>query len=85
MVRVAQRMGKEIFYNYLYKLGFGQLTNIELAQEEAGFVEGVSSVSVARFFNNTFGQGLLTTPLQIAAAYAPLVNGGYYLKPTIVA
>jgi len=35
MVRVAQRMGKEIFYNYLYKLGFGQLTNIELAQEEA--------------------------------------------------
>lgn len=23
--------------------------------------------------------------MQIAAAYAPLVNGGYYVKPTIVA
>lgn len=85
MVRIAQRMGKEIFYNYLQKLGFGQLTNIELAQEDPGFVEWVASVSVARYFNNTFGQWLLTTPIQIAAAYAPLVNGWFYLKPTIVA
>lgn len=23
--------------------------------------------------------------MQIAAAYAPLVNGGYYVKPTIIA
>jgi cell division protein FtsI/penicillin-binding protein 2 len=28
---------------------------------------------------------LLTTPIQIAAAYAPLVNGWYYVKPTVVA
>lgn len=85
MVRVAQRIGKNIFYNYLDKLWFGQLTNIELAQEDAWFVEWVSNVSIARFFNNTFGQWLLTTPLQIAAAYAPVVNGGYYVKPTVVA
>ena len=85
MVRIAQRMGREIFYNYIDKLGFGQLTNIELWEEDPWFVEWSSSVSLARFFNNTFGQWLLTTPIQIAAAYAPLVNGWYYLKPTIVA
>jgi cell division protein FtsI (penicillin-binding protein 3) len=65
-------------------LGFGKLTNIELAGESEWFIEGISTVSDARFYNNTFGQGLLATPLQIAAAYAPLVNGWYYVKPTII-
>ncbi len=84
MVRIAQRMGREVFYNYLQKFWFWQLTNIELAQEDPGFVESSSSVSQARFFNNTFGQWLLTTPIQIAAAFAPLVNGWFYYQPTIV-
>lgn len=85
MVRVAQRIGKESFYNYLAKLGFGQMTHIELGWEDPGFVEWVWSVSYTRYLNNAFGQGLLVTPLQLAAAYGSLVNGWYYVKPTIVA
>ncbi|MEI6426750.1 MAG: penicillin-binding protein 2, partial [Candidatus Absconditabacteria bacterium] len=77
-------VGKESYYNYLDKLGFGKLTNIELAGESEGFVDNASTVSVSRFLNNAFGQGILTTPIQIAAAYTPLVNSGYYLQPTIV-
>ena len=84
MVRIAQKIGKDMFYNYIDKLGFWKLTNIELAGESEWYVEGISTVSDARFFNNTFGQWLLVTPLQIAAAYAPLVNGWYYVKPTII-
>lgn len=84
MVRIAQKMGKESFYNYLEKLNFWKPTGIELANEEAWFVEGVTSVSDARFFNNTFGQGLLVTPLQLAVGYGTLLNGGYYIQPTIV-
>jgi cell division protein FtsI/penicillin-binding protein 2 len=75
MVRIAQKVGKEIFYNYLDKLNFGKMSNIELANEDPGFVESVTSVSDARFFNNTFGQGLLVTPLQLAAGYGALLNG----------
>lgn len=84
MVRIAQKMGKDTFYNYIDKLGFGKLTNIELAGESEWYIEGISTVSDARFFNNAFGQWLLATPLQIAAAYAPLVNGWYYVQPTII-
>lgn len=84
MVRIAQRIGKESFYNYLEKLGFGKPTGIQLANEDGGFVEGVTSVSDARFFNNTFGQGLLVTPLQLAVGYATLLNGGYFIQPTII-
>lgn len=84
MVRIAQKLGKEIFYNYVDKLGFGKITWIEVANEDAWFVEWTTTVSDARFFNNTFGQWLLVTPIQLAAWYWAIVNGGYYVEPTII-
>lgn len=84
MVRIVQKIQKYAFYNYLNKLGFGELTEIELAGEKEGFVDNMNIVSVSRFLNNSFGQGLTATQIQLAAAYAALVNGGYYIKPTIV-
>lgn len=84
MVRIAQKLTKFVFYNYINKLGFWQYTNIELWWEDKWFVEAVNKTSDARFFNNAFGQWLLATPLQIAAAYGSLVNGWYYIKPTIL-
>ena len=77
-------VGKESYYNYLDKLWFGKLTNIELAGESEWFVDNASTVSVSRFLNNAFGQGILTTPIQIAAAYTPIINSGYYIQPTII-
>lgn len=84
MVRVVQRLGKDIFFNYLNKLGFGESTGIELAEESQGFVDNVTTVSLARFLNNSFGQGLQVTQIQLAAAYGALINGGTYIKPTIL-
>jgi cell division protein FtsI/penicillin-binding protein 2 len=68
----------------LDELNFGKMTNIELADEDPWYVESVTSVSDARFFNNAFGQWLLVTPLQLAAGYGTLLNGWYYIQPTIV-
>jgi len=85
MVRIVQAVGKNNFYNYLNKLNFGQMTNIELAWEDPGSMDLVTVVSMARFLNNSFGQWLLSTPIQLAAAYGAIVNGGYYVKPTIIA
>jgi len=84
MIRIAQKIWKDIFYNYLDKLWFGKLTNIELANEDEWYVESVTSVSDARFYNNVFGQWLLTTPLQLAAWYGAILNGWYYVQPTII-
>ena len=85
MVRIVQAVWKNNFYNYLNKLWFGKLTDVELAWEVKWSIDDVTVVSVARFLNNAFGQWLLATPIQIAAAYGALVNGWYYIKPTILA
>gem|GEM_PF-1301754 len=81
---MAQAMQKYVFYSYLEKLGFGKPSGIELANEQGGTLPDFNTVSRARFFNNTYGQGILSTPLQMASAYAALVNGGRYISPTIV-
>jgi stage V sporulation protein D (sporulation-specific penicillin-binding protein) len=37
-----------------------------------------------QFYTASFGQGITTTPLQLAAAYGALANGGTLLRPLIV-
>lgn len=85
MVRISQKIWKETFYNYLDKFWFGKLTSVELGWEEEWSMESVTTVSLAKYFNNSFGQWLLVTPIQIAAWYAALVNWWYYVQPTIIA
>ena len=84
MVRIAQAINKYVFYTYLDRLWFGKLTTVELAWEEEGTLPDFNSISLARFFNNAFGQGMLVTPLQMAVGYATLVNGGRHIQPTLV-
>jgi len=84
MVRIAQAMTKYVFYSYLQKLGFWELSTIELANEEAGTLPNFNTVSVARYFNNTYGQWFLATPLQMAIAYSALINWWNHIQPTIV-
>lgn len=66
---------------------FNKLTGIELANEQPGFVkppkDDGAGIDVT-YANMAFGQGLTVTPIQLAAAYSALVNGGTYYKPTVV-
>lgn len=80
--------GRQKLYDYYHnRFGLDQLTGIELYElsgtmwkpEENGM--GIDSA----YANMTFGQNITTTMLQIAAAYASLVNGGKYYQPTILA
>ncbi len=84
MVRMAQKILKYVFYSYLGKLWFWEKTGVELAGEDWWTLPDFNTVSKARFFNNTYGQWILSTPLQMAAAYAATVNWWWYIKPTIV-
>ena len=67
--------------DYYKKLGFGKTTGIELPGEVSGQIKFKYDVEVA---NASFGQGIMTTPIQMIQALTAISNNGYLLKPTIV-
>jgi cell division protein FtsI/penicillin-binding protein 2 len=80
--------GREVWYDYLTNhFGLGKPTGIEQGYEEPGYVaDPVEGYGLnIQYANSSFGQGILTTPLQMAMAISSLVNGGVYYQPTLVA
>ncbi len=69
-------------------LGYGQKTGIDVAGEASGnaYVRdpGVRPWSQIDLANGSFGQGVAVTPIQLARAYAALVNGGMLIQPHVV-
>ncbi|HSX27308.1 MAG TPA: penicillin-binding protein 2 [Patescibacteria group bacterium] len=75
------------WYDYLTNhYQFGKKTGIEQGYEAPGTVPAPDQgfgLNIT-YANMAFGQGMSTTSLQIAAAYASVLNGGVYYKPRLV-
>lgn len=86
MARVALELGSSVFYQYVRRFGFGQLTEVDLANEGPGTVKvpGDPLWSSSDLATNAFGQGLAVTPLQMATATAVIANGGLLVRPHVV-
>ena len=84
IIQIAQKLGKEKLYEYLKKFGFGRKTGIHLPGENGGSLRDWREWRDVEFATLSFGHFITTTTLQLAAAYAALVNGGYYVKPRIL-
>ena len=80
-VRIGQKVGQEKFKLFLSKIGI--LKKIDFDIEEVGtpvkFNWGKCPLATA-----SFGHGITTTLLQIVKAYSIIVNGGYYINPTLI-
>jgi len=84
-IKVALRLGKERFAKYIAAFGFGRKTGVDMPGEIEGLVKDPrlwSGVSIAEI---AIGQEIGVTPMQMAAAYCALANGGTLMKPYIVA
>jgi cell division protein FtsI/penicillin-binding protein 2 len=68
------------------RLGFGELTGIDVANEVDGIVRDPSKVAWRQIdlANGSFGQGVAVTPIQLAQSYAAMVNGGTLVQPRVV-
>lgn len=96
-VTLAQRLGdgntitktaRDTMYEYFHdRLGLGELTGIELANEQKGIVISPDQPdgNAVRYSNMSFGQGLDATVLQVTTGFSALVNGGSFYKPTVIA
>jgi penicillin-binding protein 2 len=88
-----QGLGPSRIKKYLELFGFGNDTQVDLANEASGFVPSPEWKKEAKgenwwdgdTYHLSIGQGDLTvTPLQVAAAYAAIANGGTLYQPEIV-
>jgi len=91
--RVALALGKDTrtaavaLHDTWTRLGFGEPTGVDLAGEVGGLVRdpAISQWRQIDLANGAFGQGVAVTPLQLATAYAAMVNGGTLVQPHVVA
>lgn len=82
--KIAQKMGKEKFYDYIKKFGFGEKTGIELPGESAGSVRPVKNWVPVDTAMIAFGQGVSVTAIQLITAVSAIANNGVLMKPYIV-
>ena len=80
------RKASSILHATWTRFGFGSRTGIDVAGEVAGIVNDPAArpwrqIDLA---NGAFGQGVAVTPLQLATAYAAMVNGGVRIQPHVV-
>ncbi|MCX7785929.1 MAG: penicillin-binding protein 2 [candidate division WOR-3 bacterium] len=81
---LSQEISAEKFYLMARKFGFGLPTGIELPGEANGYLDRPELLSPLRLANNSFGQGLRVTLIQLATAYLSVAHNGLLLKPYIV-
>lgn len=81
-VTLAQRLGEKSLRRWIGRFGYGKPTGIDAAGESHGLLPGYWSGSTIG--NVPIGQGIGVTPIQMAAAYAVLANGGVLRKPYLV-
>src|SRR3954447_16051830 len=84
-VLIAQRVKTAPFDAWIHRWGFGKPTGVDLPGEERGFVLPLKEYSGATMGNLPIGQGIAVTPMQMAAGYAAIANGGILRPPHIIA
>ena len=83
-VMIGQRLTAPRFDHWIRRFGFGKPTGVDLPGEEAGLLLPLAKYSGSSMGNMPIGQGLAVTPMQMAAAYAAIANGGVLRPPRVV-
>ncbi|UOA27726.1 penicillin-binding protein 2 [Pseudosulfitobacter sp. DSM 107133] len=82
--RLALQIGAERQQAFLKSLGFFDATPFEIVEAAQGKPllpkqwTDLSAVTIS------YGHGLSTSPMHLAAAYSAIANGGYVVRPTIL-
>lgn len=83
-IDLALRLGKDNYYSYLNKFGFGQKTGIDFSGESSGIIMNKQSAKNVDLARMGFGQAVAVTPIQQITAISAALNGGNLMKPYFV-
>jgi cell division protein FtsI/penicillin-binding protein 2 len=84
-IEIGMTLGARRFNSWIHRFGFGAPTHVDLPSEERGLTLALAHYSGSSMGNLPIGQGELVTPIQMAAAYSAIANGGILRAPHVVA
>ncbi len=83
-IKIQQRMGRFVHHDYMTAFGLGSKTALDFPGESAGIFKPADKLFGSERVTVSYGQGLSSTPLQMAAAINTIANGGVYVAPKLV-
>lgn len=81
MVKLEQKMGNNVWMNYLHRFKFGLPTRFGMGDESFGSLPGDNYVTQAM---SAFGQGMSATQTQMLRAFSAIANDGVMLEPKFI-
>lgn len=84
LMQIAAAEGRDLFYAYQKHFLFGTKTGIDLPGETEGKLVAVNQLNETELATSSFGQTLTVNMVQMASAFASLINGGTYYEPHVV-
>jgi cell division protein FtsI/penicillin-binding protein 2 len=83
-VTIAEKLGSTELADWISRFGFGKTTGLDFPGESPGQVLPLDRWSGSTIGNVPIGQGIAVTPMQMAAAYGAIANGGVWVQPHLV-
>lgn len=84
MSYVGQKTGADTLYDYLDAFGIGRATNIDLQGEIEPRLREKGTWNIVDLATTSFGQGVVTTPIQMVRAVGAIANDGILVTPQVV-
>ena len=84
IVQFAERLSPQEEFETLRDIGVGTPTGVPYPSEAAGILKAPERWSRPTAASMAMGYEVTVTPLQLAAAYAAIANGGELLEPALV-
>jgi cell division protein FtsI (penicillin-binding protein 3) len=81
---IADRVGNQQLEQTFHAFGYGAPTGVGFPGEAAGIMQPSDQWSAITRATVSFGAGVAVSPLQMAAVYAAIANGGTYVQPSLV-
>nr|MDT0662055.1 penicillin-binding protein 2 [Micromonospora sp. DSM 115978] len=83
-IKIADELGPQRIYDYQRRFGLGEPTGAGVPGEATGRLLEPSEWSSSSHGSVPIGHSVDATPLQMAAVYATIANGGVWVQPHLV-
>ncbi len=81
---VQERMGGKAHHDYMTSFGLGSKTALDFPNESPGIFKPLDQLFGSERQTVAYGQGMSSTPIQMAAVINTIANGGVYVAPKLV-